>query len=30
VFRGVTPFIGAEIVTIGLLMAVPQLVLWVR
>ena len=30
VFRGVTPFIGAELVTIALLMAMPQLVLWVR
>jgi len=30
VFRGVTPFIGAELVTIALLISVPQLVLWVR
>lgn len=30
VFRGVTPFIGAELVTITLLMAVPGIVLWVR
>lgn len=30
VFRGVLPFIGAEIVTIALLMSVPQIVLWVR
>lgn len=29
VFRGVTPFIGAEMVTIGLLIALPQIVLWV-
>lgn len=30
VFRGVTPFIGAELVTIVLLIAVPGIVLWVR
>ena len=30
VFRGVMPFIGAELVTITLLMSVPALVLWVR
>ena len=30
VFRGVMPFIGAEIVTIALLMSMPALVLWVR
>ena len=30
VFRGVLPFIGAEIVTIALLIALPQIVLWVR
>jgi len=30
VFRGVLPFIGAEVLTIALLMSVPQIVLWVR
>jgi TRAP-type C4-dicarboxylate transport system permease large subunit len=30
VFRGVTPFIGAELVTIAVLISVPQIVLWVR
>jgi tripartite ATP-independent transporter DctM subunit len=30
VFRGVTPFIGAELVTIVVLISVPQIVLWVR